>query len=89
MSRDYPELRFLGIAGFDRGEAYEAFVAEHGLGHLTQIVDPDGSLFGRFGSRTQDAWFFVLEDGTIQDETRYGEISEETLRGFLDRLDAA
>lgn len=89
MSRDYPDLTILGVAGLDSTDGYEAFVEQHGLAHLDHAIDPDRSLFGHFGSTTQDAWFFVLPDGSYQAETRYGEMSEETLRGFLDALAAA
>lgn len=89
MSRDYPDITFLGVAGLDRESAYEDFIESHDLGHLQHAIDPDRSLFGHFGSATQDAWFFLLEDGSVQAETRYGEMSEDLLRSYLDALDAA
>lgn len=89
MSRDYPTIRFLGVAGLDTIPSYEAFVDEHALEHVPHAIDEDRSLFGHFGSSTQDAWFFVLEDGTVQARTRYGEMSEEVLRSYLDALEAA
>ena len=89
MSRDYPDITFLGVAGLDSTGAYEAFVAEYALDHFAHAIDEDRSLFGHFGSATQDAWFFVLADGSVHAETRYGEMSEDLLRGYLDALDAA
>jgi hypothetical protein len=89
VSRDHPEITFLGVAGLDSDSAYENFVNEHGLGHFTHAIDPDRSLFGHFGSSTQDAWFFVLEDGSVHAETRYGEMSEDQLRAFIEDLSAA
>jgi len=89
VSRDYPDIRFLGVAGLDQTDAYEAFVDEYGLEHIPHAIDPDRSLFGHFGSATQDAWSFVLADGTVQAQTRYGEMSDAALRSYLDALEAA
>lgn len=88
MSREYANLTILGIAGLDSTDAYERFVDENDLGHLSHAIDPDRSLFGRFGSATQDAWIFIDDDGTVVARTRYGEMDEDQLRGFLDQLAA-
>jgi hypothetical protein len=89
VSRDYPDINFLGVAGLDRTSAYEDFVDSYDLEGFPHAIDERRSLFGHFGSATQDAWFFILADGTVQAETRYGEMSDEALRGYLDALDAA
>lgn len=89
MSRDYPTISFLGVAGLDNDDAHARFVDDYDLGHFPHAIDDDRSLFAHFGSTTQDAWFFILEDGTVQNETRYGDMTDELLRTYLDELERA
>lgn len=42
------------------------FVSRHDLPQsMIQVVDPDGTLWARFGVSYQPAWAFIDEDGTV------------------------
>ncbi len=56
-SRDHDDVTFVGVAGRDDTPAMEEFVATYGITFPT-LVDPDGSLWQRFGVLGQPAWVF-------------------------------
>lgn len=46
--------------------AYEAFVATYGLEAMPHAIDPDGSLWARYGIGYQPAWVFINQDGQVR-----------------------
>lgn len=68
------------------GEA-QGFVSNFGLGGMTHVFDPDGSLWGRVGISYQPAWIFVNDDGTAT--LVPGALGEERLTEELDKLIAS
>jgi thiol-disulfide isomerase/thioredoxin len=77
-------VRVLGVPG--RGDVAEmrGFVADTGTGAITHVVDPDGSLWNRFGVVTQPAFVFVDRDGGARSFA--GALGAEQLREFLTEL---
>ena len=59
-------VAIVGIAGHDTDEAHRAFVAEHGLEDMLQLVDDDGSLWARYDVAYQPAWVLIDEDGQVE-----------------------
>lgn len=63
----------------------EAFVAEHGLEHVTTIADVDGAVWQRFGVVGQPTWIFVDgETGAVAQ--RFGFLAEDDLAAILQTL---
>lgn len=75
-------VRVLGVPGRGAVDAMQEFVADTGTGAITHVVDPDGSLWNRFGVVTQPAFVFVDGDGNA--ESFAGSLSE--LREMLAAL---
>ena len=59
-------VAIVGIAGHDTDDAHRAFVAEHGLEDMLQLVDDDGSLWARYDVAYQPAWVLIDEDGQVE-----------------------
>ncbi len=72
------EVTIVGIAGHDTDDAHRAFVAEHGLEQMLQLVDDDGSLWAQYDVSYQPAWVLIDEDGHV----------ERVAGGLYDDLDA-
>jgi len=77
----------VGVASRDEAPAMEAFVAEHGLEHVTNIVDVDGAVWQRFGVVGQPTWIFI--DGETGALARHlGLLAQDDLAALLQALDA-
>jgi hypothetical protein len=65
----------------------QQFLDGTGTDGFTQVVDPDGSLWLRFGAEIRSSFLFVGDDGSVQ-RTGYGEMTEsrltETVQGLID-----
>lgn len=73
-----------GASELDR---YRAFVDEHDLGTIPHAIDPDRSLWSRFGVSYQPAWVFIDDDGSV--EIHAGALSAEALDARLEALAAS
>ena len=73
------------MAGLDGQDAMADFVDRHGLDGFPHAIDPDGSIWLRFGSITRSAFVFVDDDGTFE-TTSYGVLGEDTLEDRIDEL---
>lgn len=61
---DLPDdVTIVGVAGRDEVGPMREFVAEHGLGSMTHVVDADGSIWASYGISYQPAWVFIAADG--------------------------
>lgn len=74
----------IGVPGRDDRGPMRDFVARHGLEHVPQAVDEDGSLWAKYGVAYQPAWVFIDDDGSV--EVRPGALSRDDLEAALDRL---
>lgn len=72
------EVTVVGVAGHDTDAAHRAFVTEHELDDMVQLVDDDGSLWAHYGVSYQPAWVLIDQDGTV----------ERVAGGLYDDLDA-
>lgn len=77
-------VRFVGVPGRGELDDMREFVADTGTGSLTHVVDPDGTLWQRFGVVAQPAFADVAADGTVT-VSRGGRDVEE-LRAAADAL---
>ncbi len=57
------DVTIVGVAGRDEVGPMQDFVAEHGLGSMTHVVDADGSIWASYGISYQPAWVFIAADG--------------------------
>ncbi len=73
------------MAGRDDIEAFEGFVARHGLEHVPQIADVDGAVWDRFDVHAQPSWVFI--DGeTGAAETLFGALGADGLTEHIEGL---
>lgn len=56
----------VGIPGGDSQDAYQAFVAKHGLDDIPQAANADGELWAQLGVSYQPRWMLVRADGSIE-----------------------
>lgn len=89
MARQFEgQVRVVGVASRDQVPAMEAFVAEHGLEHVTSIADVDGAVWERFGVVGQPTWIFV--DGETGAVARHlGLLGDDDLTAIVQTLVAA
>ena len=73
----------VGVAGRDDLSAIQGFIDNRGVGAFPHIADESGEVWSRFDVRSQPAFVFIDDDGTIADGT--GSLSED---GIAERLDA-
>lgn len=62
----------------------QAFVERHGLEHVPQAVDEDGSLWAQYGVGYQPAWIFINQDGDVRRHA--GALSGDDLQAELQAL---
>ena len=74
----------IGVAGRDDLEAIQAFIRTRGVGEFQHIADEEGDVWSEFNIRTQPAYIFINDDGTVSDPT--GTLSEEEMRERLTAL---
>lgn len=63
----------------------EQFIESTGTDGFDQLVDPDGSLWLRFGTEIRSSFLFVGDDGTVQ-RTGFGEMTEARLAEIVQEL---
>lgn len=73
----------VGVAGRDDLPAVQAFIDDRAVDGFPHIIDETGEIWAGFDVRSQPAFVFIDDDGTIADGT--GSLSEE---GIAERLDA-
>ena len=74
----------VGVPGRADTDDIEAFVDERDVAAFEHVIDPDGELWSSLGIRTQPAFAFINDDGTI--ETHVGRLGEESLTERIDAL---
>ncbi len=74
----------IGVAGRDDLDAIQSFIATRGVGEFQHIADESGDVWTEFEVRSQPAYVFINDDGTISDPT--GTLSEDELRERLTAL---
>jgi hypothetical protein len=72
----------VGVAGRDDLSAIQGFIDNRGVGAFPHIVDESGEIWASFDVRSQPAFVFIDDDGTV-DGT--GSLSEDSV---IERLDA-
>jgi hypothetical protein len=72
------------MAGKDNVASVEAFIEEFGLDGFAHLGDQDGSVWAEFEIRSQPAWVFLNDDGTL--ETFNGPLGAEGLTTRLEAL---
>jgi len=89
LARQFEDrVRVVGVASRDEAPAMDAFVAEHGLEHVTSIADVDGAVWQRFGVVGQPTWIFVDgETGAVTQ--RFGFLAEAELEALLQTLESS
>ncbi len=73
----------IGVAGRDDLGTIQRFIEARGVGAFPHIADESGDVWSAFDVRSQPAYVFIDDDGTIAGEA--GSLSEE---GIAERLDA-
>lgn len=73
----------VGVAGRDDLSAIQGFIDNRGVDAFPHIADETGEIWATFDVRSQPAFVFIDDDGTIADGT--GSLSEA---GIIERLDA-
>ncbi len=78
------QVAVIGVAGRDDLSAIQGFIDDRGVGAFPHIADESGEIWATFDVRSQPAFVFIDDDGTIVDGT--GSLSEEGLTERLDEL---
>ena len=55
----------IGVAGRDELSAINTFIEDRGVGGFPHIVDESGDVWSSFDVRSQPAFVFINDDGTI------------------------
>ncbi|MEO8328807.1 MAG: redoxin domain-containing protein [Candidatus Nanopelagicales bacterium] len=74
---DNSDVVFVGVAGLGEVADMRAFVDDYEVGAFEHLVDPDGSLWQRFGVVQQPAYAFVDDMGSV--EVYRGALGEDGL----------
>lgn len=74
---DNADVVFVGVAGLGEVADMLAFVDDYEVGAFEHLVDPDGSLWQRFGVVQQPAYAFVDDTGSV--EVYRGALGEDGL----------
>ena len=82
---DRMDVVFVGMTGQADLPEMTDFVDRHDLGGIPHVVDPDGSVWLRFGTITRSAFIFLDDDGTAS-RTEYGVLSTEEINDRIDEL---
>ena len=77
------DVTVIGVAGRDDLSAIQGFIDDRGVGAFPHMVDDTGEIWAGFDVRSQPAFVFIDDDGTIVGDA--GSLSEESL---VERLDA-
>jgi thiol-disulfide isomerase/thioredoxin len=59
-------VRFIGVPGLGDSAARKAAVEQMKIGGFTQVADPDGAIWKRFGVVAQPAYAFIDADGSVE-----------------------
>ncbi|HKN51374.1 MAG TPA: redoxin domain-containing protein [Amycolatopsis sp.] len=60
------KVTFIGVAAEDKAPAMKDFVTRYGTGSFTNLADPDGKIWARFGVRIQPGYAFISPQGTVE-----------------------
>lgn len=58
------DVEFIGMAGRADQADIEAFISNLSVGAFPHTVDDDGTIWERFGIRSQPSFVFLNDDGT-------------------------
>lgn len=72
----------IGVAGRDELAAIQGFIDQRGVAGFPHIVDETGDVWSSFDVRSQPAYVFVDDDGTLENT---GSLSEASL---VERVEA-
>lgn len=75
------------MAGRAEADEFVSFVAERGVSSFEHIADGDGSVWAEFGVRSQPAFVFINDDGTV--ENHQGRLGLESLTDRVNSLIAS
>lgn len=71
------DVAVVGVAGRDELAAIQGFIDERGVGGFPHIVDETGEIWSGFDVRSQPAFVFIDDDGSIVGEA--GSLSADAL----------
>ena len=74
----------IGVAGRDDLSAIQGFIDERGVGAFPHLVDDTGEIWAAFDVRSQPAFVFIDDDGTVSRPT--GSLSEAAITDRLEEL---
>jgi len=77
----------IGVAGRDDLSVFQEWVVSNNVDGFDHISDVDGSIWGEFGIRSQPAFVFINDDGTV--ETHGGALGEGSLSERVNSLIAS
>ena len=62
----HSSVTFIGVPGLGDVRSMKAAIRQMNVGGFTQVADPDGALWKRFGVVTQPAYAFVTAAGKVE-----------------------
>jgi thiol-disulfide isomerase/thioredoxin len=77
LAASHPTVTFVGVAGLGQVPAMRAFVDKYPVKNFTQLADPDGLVWAKFGVTQQPAFAFIRPNGSI--DVAEGRMSEAEL----------
>lgn len=80
-------MAVIGVAGRDDLDAIQDFIVDRGVNEFPHIADESGEVWSGFDVRSQPAFVFINDDGTIAGEA--GSLSEAEIVEWLDALVAS
>lgn len=80
-------MTVIGVAGRDDLSAIQGFIDDRGVGAFPHIADESGEVWSNFDVRSQPAFVFIDDDGTVVDST--SSLSESGIAERLDQLIAS
>ncbi|MFW2380714.1 MAG: TlpA family protein disulfide reductase, partial [Acidimicrobiales bacterium] len=81
------EVTIIGVAGRDDLLSIQDFVSNLDVGSFTHVVDEELEVWGAYGIRSQPAFAFLNDDGTV--EVRNGSLGAQELSARVDALIAS
>jgi hypothetical protein len=78
------QVRFVGVAGRDELEPIQDFVVNLDVGSFPHVVDDELEIWGAYGVRSQPAFAFINDDGTV--DVRAGSLGVDGLTEGIETL---
>lgn len=83
MSKENPDVTFIGVAAHDTETEMTGFISATGVGVFPNINDADLAIWARYGIGYQPAFVFVAADGSTE---TYASLNESDIQAHIDEL---